>query len=112
MFGIASRFDVQIRIVASCSLRLHGIILVVGGQLLDLIEDGLTYKVTLFHPSHDAGCGAYLDEAAVMVEHLDAVAILHHSSFFVHGGNAIAQDGLHAGNVRNLEHVAASAITG
>ena len=39
MFGVASGFDVQIRVVAGGALSLHWIVLVVRGQLLDLIVD-------------------------------------------------------------------------
>src|ERR1700674_417664 len=110
MFRIAPRFDVQIRVVARHSPSLHGIVLVVGGQLLDLIEDFLADEVALFHPSRRAACGAHFDEAAVMVEHFHALAILHHSSFFIHRSHMVAQCGLNAGNVGDLKHASAPAI--
>ena len=110
MFGIAPRFDVQIRVIARHAPSLHGIVLVVRGQLLDLIEDFLTDKVALLHPSRRAVCSAHFDEAAVMVEHFHALAILHHSGFFIHRSHVVAQCGLNAGNVGDLEHAPAAAI--
>ena len=77
VLGFASRLDVKIRVVARHSRRLHGIVGVVGGQLLQLIEDLLADEIALFHPSHLAGRGAHLDEVAVVVEHFDAVAIFY-----------------------------------
>ena len=93
-------------------LRLHWIVLVVRGQLLNLIIDILTNQVALLDPSRRAGCGAHFDEAAVVVENFHAVAILHHSSFFIDRSNVVAQDRLHSGNVRNLKHASAAAIAG
>jgi hypothetical protein len=47
-----------------------------------------------------------------MVEHFDALAVLHHSSFLVDRGHVVAQHGLHSRNVGNLEHATATAIAG
>ena len=110
MFRVAPWFDVQIRIVARRALRLHGIVLVVRGQLLDPIEDFLTDEVALLHPSRHTGCGAHFDKVAIMVKHFHALAVLHHSSFFIHRRHAVAQVGLNAGNVGDLQHVPAAAI--
>ena len=104
MFGIAPRFDVQIGVVARRALRLHGIVLVVRGQLLDLIEDLLADQVALLHPSRRARCGPHLDEAPVVIEHLHALAVLHHSGFFIHRCHAVAQVDLHSRNVGDLKH--------
>ena len=110
MFGIASRFDVQIGIVARHALRLQGIVLVIRGQLLEPIEDILTDEVTLLDPSRRAGCGANLDEMAVMVEYFHTVAVFDHSGFFIHRRHVVAEIGLNAGNVGSLQHAFAMAI--
>jgi hypothetical protein len=110
MVGIPPRFDVQIRVVARRALRLHGIVPVVCGQLLDLIEHVLTDEVTLLHPPRDTRCGAHFDEAAVMVEHFHTLAVLHHSGFLVHRRHVVAEVGLNAGNVGDLQHAPAAAI--
>jgi hypothetical protein len=112
MLGVASRLDVQVGVVAGGSLRLHGIVPVVGGELLDLVVDLLTYEVALFDPSGGAGCGADFDEAAVVVEDFDAVAVFYDSGFFVDGGYAVAKDGLDSGNVGDFEDASAVAVAG
>ena len=102
VFGFAARFDVQIRVIARCSLGLHRIVLIIRGQLLDLIVDLLADQVALLDPSGHAGGGAYFNEAAVMVENFDAVAILYYSGFFEHSSHVVAQDGLNGGNIGSL----------
>ena len=110
MFGIASGLDMQIRIVACYALRLHGIIRVIRGQLLDLIENILTDEITLFHPSHRAGRGTHFDKMAVMVEHFHALAIFYYSGFFVDGGHVVAEVGLNSGDVSDFLRASATAI--
>jgi hypothetical protein len=110
MFGVASRLYVQVGVVAGCALRLHGIVPVVRGQLLNLIVDILTYEVALFHPSHCAGRGAHFDEAAIVVEDFDAFSIFYHTGFFVDRGHVVAEDGLDSGNVGDLENASAAAV--
>ena len=112
MFGITPRFDMQIRVVARRALRLHGIVLVIRGQLLDLIVDFLTDEVALLHPSRRTRGGAHFDEAAIMVEHFHALAVLHHSGFFIDRGHVVAQDGLNSGNVGDLQHASPVMLAG
>jgi hypothetical protein len=45
-----------------------------------------------------------------MIEHFHALAILHHSGFFVHLRHVVAQKGLHSGNVGDFEHPSAPAM--
>src|SRR5437879_12935142 len=110
MFGVAPRFNVQIRVVAGHAPSLHGIVLVVRGQLLNLIEDFLADAVALLHPSRRAVRSAYFDEAPVMVEDFNALAVLRHSSFFIHGTHVVAQCSLNAGSVSDLEQAPTTAL--
>lgn len=112
VFGFAAGFDVQIGVIAGCSLGLHRIVLIIRGQLLDLIVDLLADQVALLDPAGDAGCGAHFDEAAIMVENFDAVSVLYYSGFLEHGSHVVAQDGLNGGNVGGFQHVFAAAIAG
>ena len=100
----------EIGIVARHTLRLNGIVLIARRQLLNLIVDILAHQIALFDPSRFAACGAHFDEAPVMVEHLDALAIFHDARFFVDRSYMIAQVGLDAGDIRDFEHASASAI--
>ena len=110
MFGVAPRLNVQVGFIARRALRLHGIVLVLRGQLLDAIEDLLAGQKALLDPSRRAACSAHFGEAPVVVEHFHALAVLYHSGFFIHRRNVVAQVGLHAGNVGDLQHASASAI--
>ena len=110
MFCLPPRFDVQIGIVARYCLGLHGIVLVVGRQLLQLIEHLLADEVALLHPSHLTGRGPHLHEAAIVIEHLHAVAVFHDPRSLVDGGNAVAQVDLHSRNVVNFKHASAAML--
>ena len=55
VFGFASRFYVEIRVIAGRSLRRTGIVLIVRGQFLDLIVDLLAHQEALLDPSGHAG---------------------------------------------------------
>jgi hypothetical protein len=112
MFSLASWFDVQIGVIAGCALRLHWIVLIVGGQFLDLIVDLLADEVALFDPSRNAGCGAYFDEAAVVVEYFDTIAVFNDSGFFEYRSYVIAQDRLWGRNVVGFEDVFMAAVAG
>jgi len=112
MFGVSSRLDMQIRIVARRALRLHRIIQVVRSQLLNLVIHRLADEIALLHPSRGAGGSAHLDEMTVSLQHFHAIAILDDSSFLVDCGDMIAQDGLHSRDVSDLEHPTATAIAG
>ena len=110
MFGVAPRLNVQVGFIARRALRLHGIVLVLRGQLLDAIEDLLAGQKALLDPSRRAACSAYFGEAPVVVEHFHALAVRYHSGFFIHRRNVVAQVGLQGGNIGNLQHAFASAI--
>ena len=112
MFGIASRLNVQVGVVARDALRLHRIVLAVRGELLDAIENLLTDEVALLYPSCRAGCSADFNEVAIVVKHFHAITIFHHSSFFVHRSYVVAKDGLDSGDVGDFEDAAAAAIAG
>ena len=112
MFAVASRHDMKIGVVARGCLRLHRIVLVVRSQLLDAVIDVLANKIALLQPSCRACGGAHFDEAAIMIENLDAVPILHHAGLLIHCGNLVAQVRLDGGNVGDLEDSATSAVAG
>ena len=112
MFGFAAGFDVQIGVIARCPRGLHRIVLIIRGQLLDLIVDLLADQVALLDPSSDASGGADFDEAAIMVENFDAVSVLYDSGFFENSSHVVAQGGLDGGNVGGFEDVFAAAIAG
>ncbi len=112
MLGIAPGLYVKIGVVARDSLSLDGIVQVIGGELLQLVIDLLADEVALLHPSHLAGCGADLDEAAVVVEDFDAVSIFDQAGFFVDGGDAVAQVDLDSGDVGDFEDASAGVFAG
>ena len=112
MFAVASGHHVQIGVVARGCLRLHRIVLVVRSQLLDAVIDVLADKIALLQPSCRACRRAHLDEAAIVIENLDAVPILHHSGLLIYRGNLVAQVRLDGGNVGDLEDAATSAVAG
>jgi hypothetical protein len=47
-----------------------------------------------------------------MIEHFDAIAILHHSGLLVHGGHLVAKISLDGGDVGNFKDSTAPAIAG
>ena len=108
MSGVASRLNVEIRIIARRALRLHGIILIVGSQLLYLIVDILANEVALFDPSRLSGSGTNFDEVTIVVEDFDAVAILDDSGLLIDGSDVIAQVGLDSGDVGDFEDASAT----
>src|ERR1700722_18024172 len=111
MFGVASRLDVQIGVIASRALRLHGIVLIVRGQLLDTVVDILTDEESLLDPSCRAVRGSHLDEVAIMVKHFDAIAVLDDSGLLINRRDPIAQHGLYSGNVADLENASSATVT-
>lgn len=78
---------------------------------MQLIVSLLANCVTLFQPSLKPSRGAYFQEPAVAVNHLDAVAILDYADFFENSGHTIAQHSLRSGNVNHFEHPSSSPIT-
>ncbi len=64
------------------------------------------------HPADLAAGGADLDEAAIVVEHFDAVAVFYDAGFLVDGGDMIAQDDLHAGDIADFENAVATVFAG
>jgi hypothetical protein len=112
MLGLASGLDVKVGVVARDALCLHGIVGVIGSEILELIENLLADKVALLHPSDLPGRSADLDEATIVVEDLDAVSILDEASLFVDGGDAIAEIDLNSRDVRHFEDATARVATG
>jgi hypothetical protein len=91
-------------------VSLHGIVLVIRSQLLDLIENILTDQVPLLDPSRYTGCGAHFDEMAIVVENFYALAIFHDSGFFIYCRHVVAEIGLNGGNVSCLLRAASTTI--
>src|SRR5881392_3045073 len=110
MFGIAPRLNVKIGVIAGRALSLDGIPLTVLCKLLNLSVDLLVDQVTLLHPAFGSAGTSDFHEAAVAVEHIDALAIFHQSNFGVDRRNAITQVDLRGGHVSNFQHASASAI--
>jgi len=77
VFGIAARFNVQVRAAASCALSLDRIVLAVLCQLLQLVKDFFVDQVALFHPTFGATFAADSHKTAVAFQHLDALSVLH-----------------------------------
>jgi len=111
MSGVASRFDVEVRVIPGRALRLYGIILIVGSQLLDLIVDILADEIALLDPSCLSGSGANFHEVTVVVEDFDAVAILDDSGLLVDGSDVIAKVGLDSGHISDFEDASAAVPT-
>jgi hypothetical protein len=64
----------------------------------------------LFDPSFFSAGGAHSYEAALAIEHFQALSILDHASLVENRGNVITQDCLRHRNIGNLEYPAAAAI--
>ena len=72
---------------------------VVLRQLLETVVDILRNQAALLDPAFLAAVGADADEAPLLLQHFDAIAVVHRAHLVVHGGHAIAQAGLSRGNV-------------
>ena len=112
MLGVAAGLDMEVRVVACDPLCLHGIVGVVGSQLLELIENLLTDEEALLHPPDLTGRDSDLNEAAIVVEDFDAISVFHQAGFLVDGGHMVAEIDLDSGNVSDLKDAASGVTTG
>ena len=84
----------HVGVVAQNPGCLHGIILMFLGQLLQGVVSFLIDQIALLNPALNPASGANAGEAAVAVDYLDALAILHIAYAVIDGGNLVAQRGL------------------
>src|SRR5581483_320045 len=109
MLGVPPGLNVEIAVIAGCSLRLNGSVLAVFGELLKTLKHLLTHQVALFHPSFGAAGATYAYEATLVFQHLHALAIFHDSNLVVDGGEPIPQIHLRRGDIIDFQDFAAPA---
>ena len=94
MLAFALGSNVQIGGEARSGGRLHRVGGVLGGQLLALLVDLGGGQVAQLDPADLAGLVAHADEAAVFLQHLDALAVLDLAHLLINGRDLVAQEGL------------------
>ncbi len=102
----------QVRVVARRALPLHGIVLAILCELLDLVVDLLIDQKALFHPAFRAAGAADFHETAVAVEHFQALAVFHQSHFVVDRCYPVAEADLRSRDIGNFQHASPAAIAG
>ena len=110
MFSLAAGRNMQIGLVPQYARSLHRIVLIVLRQLLQGIVGFLIHQVALLDPSLGASPGAHARKTFFVIEHFDALSVLHRAHAVVDRGDLIAQGGLWCGNVGDLEHAVAVPI--
>ncbi len=94
MVAVARRRKVHVELGARGSVGLHRNAGVVLGKLLKAVINILRNQAALFDPAFLSFIGTHPQETPLLLQHLDAIAVLNRADFVVHGGNAIAQAGL------------------
>src|SRR5579864_7809333 len=105
MFSIASRSDVQVRLVAQHAGRLHGIALMILREFLQAVEGFLIDKIALLDPALNAAARAHARETLLAVDDLHPLAILHVADFVVSSGDLVAKRSLRCRDISYFEHV-------
>lgn len=91
MFTVASRSDVQVRVIAQNTRRLHGILLMVARQLLQRIVGLLIDEISLLDPAFQPAGRAHPRETFFTIDDFQALAIFYIADAVVNGRNLIAQ---------------------
>jgi hypothetical protein len=112
MFGIAPRSDVQIRIVAQHSWRLHRIVLIVSGKFLQSVESFLVDQEALLDPTFNSGGRAHPGESLFAIQNFQALTVFYVAHTIEDGGNLVAQSRLWRRNVGDFQYSAASMAPG
>src|SRR5260370_7450436 len=77
MLSLASRRDVQIRIVSQHARSLHRRVLIFLREFLQTVVGFLVHKVALLDPPFDARSGPHPREALFPLQNLEPLAVLH-----------------------------------
>lgn len=111
MIGVAGRGEMHIDLGARRSPGLDRRAGVVLRQLLEAVIDILRHQAAFLDPTLLAAIGADADKSPLVLQHFDAIAVVHRAHPVVHSSHAIAQAGLRRGDVHVLvmRHVLALA---
>src|SRR5580693_10714814 len=112
MFGFASRFKVNISVVAGCAGSLERSVLLFLRQLLKALVNRLRHQRALLHPAFDATRRAYSRKPLFAFEYLDSISVLDHAGLAENCGYAVAKYHLRCRDVGDLLHPASSTATG
>ena len=102
MVGFTRGLDVHVELGSRRPLGLDGGVGIVLRQLLEAVVDLLRHQAALLDPALLAAVGADANESPLLLQHIDAIAVVHRAHLVVHRRHAIAQAGLRRRDVHVL----------